>query len=346
MKQPLHPLSWALWWLAGVTLLSITRNPFYLLFILIWIGVIGTTVRLVGLTTYRSPLTSPWRFGLFVIPATMLINALNVHIGVTVLWRLPASIPLIGGPITLESLTYGMLNGLVLTAIYALVVLINQVLSVRAIVGLVPRVYYPLAVVITIALTFAPLTVRQLQVIREAQAVRGQQLRRLRDYYPLVLPLLLSGLERALQLAEAMTARGFANHPRQPNSFPLRLSLLGGLLAIVGGLALQLTRPSSTSGNWLIGAGAAVLLSGFCWIGHHQPRTVYRPTPFRFGDWLVIGSAMATIGIFLAPWLDRTSLFYYPYPALSLPTFHPLYGLATWGLLSPAFVLFFWRQNS
>ncbi len=345
MRQPLHPLSWALWLLAGLTLLSITRNPFYLLFILIWIGVIGATVRLVGLTTYRSPLISPWRLGLFVIPVTMLINALNVHIGATILWRLPPSIPLIGGPITLESLTYGALNGLVLTAIYALVVLVNQVLPVRAIVGLVPRAYYPLAVVITIALTFAPLTVRQIQAIREAQAVRGQQLRGLRDWGPLFLPLLLSGLERALHLAEAMTARGFANHPRQPNPLPVRLGLLASLLAIVGGLALQLGRPGSASGSWLIGAGVAVLLSGFWWIGRGQPRTVYRPTPLRLADWLVSGSAVAAIGIFLAPWLDRASLFYYPYPALSLPAFQSIYGLATWGLLTPAFVLFFWRQN-
>ena len=345
MRQPLHPVSWALWLLAGLTLLSITRNPFYLLFILLWIGIVAGSVRMVGLTTYRALLMAPWRLGLVVIPTTMLINALNVHVGATVLWRLPTSLPLIGGPITLEALTYGALNGVVLTAIYALVVLVNQVLSVRAIVGLVPRVYYPLAVVITIALTFVPLTVRQIQAIREAQAVRGQQLRGLRDWLPLFLPLILTGLERALQLAEAMTARGFTNNPHQRHPFPMRLGLIGSLVMIVGGLVLQLGKPSSVSSRWLIGGGAAALLFGLWWIGRRQPHTVYRPAPFQLADWLVNSAAIAIIGIFLAPWLDRSSLFYYPYPVMSLPTFQPLYGVATWGLLAPAFVLFFWKRN-
>ncbi len=344
MTQPLHPLSWALWLLAGLGLLGATRNPLYLVLICAWIGVVGGSVRLVGLPSQRQPLLSPLRFGLVVIPVTMLINALNVHIGVTVLWVLPPALPLIGGPITLEALVYGGLNGLVLTAIYALVVLVNQVLTVRAIVGLAPRAYYPLAVVATIALTFAPLTVRQLQSIREAQAVRGQRMQGLRDWLPLFLPLLLSGLERALQLAEAMTARGFASNQRQTSPLALRFGLIGGLLVVVGGLVVQLVWPNAASGGWLTIGGVALLSGGLWWIGRRQPHTVYRPAPFRRQDWLVSGAALGAMALFLAPWLDRTSLFYYPYPVLSLPGFHLLYGLTTWGLLAPAFVLL-WNRN-
>ena len=344
MRQPLHPLSWALWLLAGLGLLSLTRNPLYLALIFAWIGVVGGSVRLVGLTSRRQPLLSPLRFGLLVIPVTMLVNALNVHIGATILWVLPLALPLIGGPITVEAAVQGAVYGLGLTAIYALVVLVNQVLTVRAIVGLAPRAYSPLAVVATIALTFAPLTVRQIQVIREAQAVRGQRMQSLRDWLPLFLPLLLSGLERALQLAEAMTARGFAGNHRQTTPFALRLGLIGGLLAMVAGLALQLRWPGATSGGWLAMGGLALLGAGLWWSGRRQPHTVYRPAAFRRRDWLVSGAALGALTLFLIPWFDRASLFYYPYPRLSLPGFHLLHGLATWGLLAPAFVLL-WERN-
>lgn len=343
MTQPLHPRSWALWLLAGLVLLSTTRNPIYLVLILTWISVVGGIVHWSGLANQRSPLLSPLRFGLFVIPITMLVNALNVPIGATVVWTLPPAIPLVGGPITLEALVYGALNGVVLTGIYGLVVLVNQLLTVRAIVGLAPRAYHPLAVVMTIALSFAPLTVRQIQNIREAQAVRGQRMQGLRDWLPLFLPLLLSGLERALQLAEAMTARGFASHARQVNPRFVRMGLMLGLLAMVGGLALQLARPSTGGAGWLIAAGLGLLLAGLWWIGRRQPQTIYRPAPFRRQDWLVSGTALGAVAIFLLPWLDRASLFYYPYPRLGLPGFDPLYGLATWGLLTPAFVLL-WKQ--
>ena len=171
MKQPLHPLTWALWLLAGFVILSTTRNPIYLGLTLCWIAVISLVVRWVGLSANTPRLLSPLRFGLVIIPLTALINALNMHIGTTVLVVIPSSLPLIGGPITLEAVVYGFLNGVVLTGIYATFALVNQVLSVRAIIGLIPQAYYPLAIVVTIALTFAPLTVRQLQAIREAQAI-------------------------------------------------------------------------------------------------------------------------------------------------------------------------------
>ncbi|MBX3015062.1 MAG: hypothetical protein KF832_26315 [Caldilineaceae bacterium] len=339
MKQPLHPLTWALWLLAGLVLLSSTRNPLYLGLILSWLAVVSGTARWSGLVAQPQQLFTPLRFGLVVIPLAALINALNVHIGGTVLWVVPRSLPLIGGPITLEAVVYGALNGVVLVGIYALFALVNQVLSVRAVVGLIPRAYHPLAIVVTIALTFAPLTVRQLQAIREAQAIRGHRMRGLRDWLPLFLPLLLSGLERALQLAEALTARGFASAQAQATNLPLRAGLILGLAAVVGGLWLQLVRPGSFLGAPVTGLGATLVLGGLWWIGRRQPHTVYRPAPWRGQDWLVAGAAFGAVGLFLLPTLDRTTLFYYPYPLLSLPGFSLVHGSATWGLLVPAFVL-------
>ncbi len=338
MKNPLHPLTWALWLLADLVILSMTRNPIYLGLTLCWIAVISVAIHWAGIAVNPQRLLAPFRFGLVVVPLAALINALNVHIGVTVLFVLPRALPLIGGPITLEALVYGLLNGLILTCIYTAFALVNQVLSVRAMVGLIPRAYYPLAIVVTIALTFAPLTLRQLQAIREAQAIRGHRMQGIRDWLPLFLPLLLSGLERSLQLAEAMTARGFASTQAQSQHRVARLGLVLGLASIVAGLWLHLVGPSASAGSLLTFSGIASVVGGLWWIGRGQARTVYRPTPFQRQDWLVATAALCPVLLFLLPLFDRTSLFYYPYPTLSLPEFNLIYGMATWGLLGPAFL--------
>ena len=50
--------------------------------------------------------------------------------------------------------------------------------------------------------------------------------------------------------------------------------------------------------------------------GRSVPHTVYRPSPWRSVDWLVVAGALVTAAVFLLPLpgLDRSSLFYYPYP--------------------------------
>ena len=336
----IHAAAWVLWLIAVVIALSITRNPLYVGIVLLWIAVVDLSVR-----TLLPPTSAPfsaWRFGLTVVPLAALINGLSVHIGTTILFVLPRTLPLIGGPMTLEAVLYGALNGLVLVGLLAAVLLIGRVLTVHELVGLIPRAYYPVAVVVTIALTFVPLTRQQWQLIREAQAVRGHQVRGLRDWVPLFLPLLLSGLERALQLAEAMTARGFAGLAGETYAGQDRVGLLIGLSGVVAGLWLQLLGQRGSLGMifTLVGVGFVV---GTLWlIGRRAARTVYRPAPFRRRDLAVAGSAVVMALLFLLPWpgLERTSLFFYPYPTLTLPSFALPLGLATWGLLTPALVLF------
>lgn len=342
MRGPgvIHAAAWVLWLTAVVIALSVTRNPLYVGIVLLWIAVVELSVR-----TLLPPTTTPfsaWRFGLIVVPLAALINGLSVHIGTSILFALPRTLPLIGGPITLEAVLYGSLNGLVLVGLFAAVLLIGRVLTVRELVGLIPRAYYPVAVVVTIALTFVPLTRHQWQLIREAQAVRGHQVRGVRDWLPLFLPLLLSGLERALQLAEAMTARGFAGVACETYNRRDRIGLLIGLVGMVAGLWLQLLGQYEPLGMILALVGVGFVVGTLWVIGRRATRTVYRPAPFRRRDLIVAGSAIVMALLFLLPWLgiDRASLFFYPYPTLTLPSFALPLGLATWGLLAPALVLF------
>ena len=130
--------------------------------------------------------------------------SIEVFRGDTVLLHLPDWLPLLGGPVTLESLAYGATNGLTLTVIFGGFAVLNRVTPVRDLVQFAPRAFHEAGVVLSIAFTFIPQTTRSLARIREAQAVRGHRARGLRDWLPIVVPLLVSGLERSVGLAEAM----------------------------------------------------------------------------------------------------------------------------------------------
>ena len=55
-------------------------------------------------------------------------------------------------------------------------------------------------------------------------------------------------------------------------------------------------------------------------------------------DWAVVAGALVTALLFLLPLPGRETIFYTPYPALTMPSFAPLQGVGTWVLLVPVAV--------
>ncbi len=331
-----HPLVWVGWLAAALVALSGTRNPLHLILTILCIGLVNAALS--GRGELRQHSISPARFALFVIPLSALFNAATAHFGDTVLLRLPPRWPLLGGPITLEALVFGMINGLVLSGILAAFTTFIRALPIRGLIRLIPRAFYPVAVVISIGLTFIPVTMRQFQGIREAQTVRGHRVRGLRDWLPLFMPLLIGGLERALQLAEAMTARGFASADATGSNSGARGGIVIGLAALLGGWLLRLVWGQEALGLGLMLGGSGLIIAVLWVVGRQIPRTTYRPEPWTRWDG-VIGLSLALVLVaYVLPGLDRASLLYYPYPSLSLPGFDPVIGAATLGLLAPAFL--------
>ena len=318
-------------------ILSTTRNPWYVGLVLAAIAVVRAAIQRLDLSTSPLPF-SILRFGLFVVTFSAIFNALSVHFGRTVLFVIPPAIPYLGGPVTLEALVYGTLNGLVLTGLFAAFTVFNQAITIRQLIRLVPQAFFPVAIMVSIAITFVPVTLRHARDIREAQAVRGHRLRGLRDWLPLVMPLLVGGLERALQLAEAMTARGFASTDEAGHDALTRLTILLGLTLLIGGWLLRLVWGYAVGGLLLLLAGIGLIM-GILWrVGRRVSRTNYRPQPWTGADWAIVIGAVGAAAAFVVPWpgLDRSSIFFYPYPQLSWPAFQPLLGLAIAGLLVPA----------
>ena len=333
----IHPLAWVAWLTAVLVALSATRNPLHMALIL---GCIALVEAAHPPSEPRALPFSIWRIALGIVLLSALLNALTVRYGMTVLLRLPGWLPLLGGPITLEALVFGALSGLTLAGLLIAFTVVQQSLPISALVGLIPRAFYPLAVVAAIAITFVPTTLRQASLIREAQAVRGHRVRGLRDWLPLLLPLLIGGLERAMQLAEAMAARGFAHSDQPAQASALRAALVAGLLALLAGWLLLLVWGEQRSGQLLMLAGALLLLATLWVVGRRARHTRYHRSRWAASDSAVlIGAAVVLAALLLPlPNADYSALAYYPYPLLALPRFDPVLGFATLGLAWPAAV--------
>lgn len=323
--------AWVGWLLAAAAFIMLVRNPLYFLLVLV-------VARLVARRCARPEQGLSLAFGRLAVVVLLLstfFNLLFAHVGGTVLGELPAGWPLIGGPLTLESAVYGANNGLLLLALLALFLAFNNIVPPRELVRLAPRAFQDLGVVVLIALTYVPETVRHLERIREAQAVRGHRLRGLRDWQPLVVPLLAGGLERAMTLAEAMVARGYgATTGRAPSNL-LRGGLVAGLLlALLGwGMAFWWGWP-----GWLLLAAACVLLVVLVWrVGRHSQHTRYNPRPWYPADTaLLLCALLPLLALFV---LGPDVVAYNPYPLLTLPAFHRLLALAVLALAFPAIPL-------
>ena len=339
-----HPLAWLVWLAAAALPALSTRNPLYLSLVLL---AAGLTYAALG---RRDTLAQRWgafvRFGAFLWLLTIPFTALTSHAGEIVLFELPRRWPLIGGAITLEGLLYGVTGGLALITLLLIFATFNVAVDQARLLRLTPAFMYQAGVVTGIAVAFVPQLVASWQDIREAQQVRGHRVRGIRDMLPLILPLLTSALERAMQLAESMEARGFGGQVVVASSRRRvlhQLALLAGLGLLAAGLAV--------AGFWaegeilaalLIALGVLAMLWSFWDTGRRAKRTRYRRWQWRAADRLLFGAGLAgAIGWALAWLLGDPTLVYYPFPPLSpWPQFNPLLGflillLATPGLLLP-----------
>ncbi len=336
MKQP---WAWMGWLVTVLVILSITRNPLYLVLILLCVMLVGISLRQSGAELFGP--YSLWKLAGWIILLATLFNGLTSHYGATVLFTIPGNVPLLSGNVTCEALVYGATNGLVLSGMLASFSVLNLALPVRDLISLIPRAFFPMAVVTSIAVSYLPTTLRQFKLIREAQAVRGHQVRSIRDWLPLLMPLLVGGLEHAMQLAEAMTARGFAGGkaPSARLQTLPRLAMLVGVLLVALGWITQLAG-AGVSGLASILTGALLVLGGLWFLGMASPRTTYHRRPWGWPDWLALAISLVVLLACVLPLagLDGQVLEYEPYPALSLPPFSPLLGIIMLGLLAPGFM--------
>lgn len=335
MRRTFAAKAWVVWLLTMATITLLTRNPFYVLILLMVARVVKSACGMpeVGVKIRF------WRFAFIIIGLSILFNLLLVHIGETVLVTLPGNWWVIGGALTLEAAVYGAISGLILVTLLAIFLTFNAVVPTSDLIRLTPRAFANIGLIVMIALTYVPETVEQLQRIREAQALRGHRLRGLRDWQPIVIPLLIGGLERAMSLAETMVARGYGATTNVRQSITLQVGLLVTLMLTLGGWIL--TFWTSWVGWVLVGAGVVLVIGISIRLGRQVSHTHYRPRTWNKWDWIIVVGSMIPFAlvIYMIPAVDHSSLFYTPYPRAALASFDVWLGLALATLAAPAILV-------
>jgi energy-coupling factor transport system permease protein len=350
-----HVGAWGLW-LAGAMLFALsTRNPFYL-------GLIMAVALLVNRALSRyaerrdtgqasEDTGSGRRSGGVLLRAVVLISlavalfkGMSLHLGATVLFTLPDWIPVLGGPVTLEALASAGLDALTILTVLAVFVAFSTGADYYALLRSVPPFMHQAALVTSIGITFVPQTVTRFREIREAQALRGHRVRRIGDLVPLLVPLLAGGMERSMDLAEAMEARGFSRTPtsgRSPGPVVVQIGIAFGLGCVLVGGALFAFAPALPWLAWLVvGAGVALIAVTLRSIGAGARRSRYRKTVWRDTDTaLLLASAGVLATLFAFRGLAPALLAYTPFLRISLPPFDLAVAASIAGLLAPAAIV-------
>ena len=297
----------------------------------------------------RSQLAQSWgafvRFGALLWVITIPFAALTNHYGDLVIFRLPEQWPIIGGVITAESILYGLTSGLAVLSLLLVFAVFNVAVDQGRLLRMTPSFIYQAGIITAIAVAFVPQMVLTWQSIREAQQVRGHRVRGARDLLPLIMPLLITALERAMQLSESMEARGFGQQimeGERKDRIVDQLALLGGLgLLGVGFGGLGFWPQRKVLLGILVAGGCASLGVAFWRQGSRVRRTRYRHWRWgRMDRWVVASGAISAV-VWLASWLfGGDLLFYYPYPPYTpWPSFNPLLGVALLALAIPGILL-------
>ena len=91
------------------------------------------------------------------------------------------------------------------------------------------RVPYEFSFAFTTAVRFVPVLAEEAQTIMDAQKARGLELekggflKRIRNYVPVLIPLIVSAIRRSLELAEAMESRAWGAVKKRTNLYGLTL---------------------------------------------------------------------------------------------------------------------------
>lgn len=165
-----------------------TTNPFYLLPVLGAAWVVHAAHRNAG------PHARSFRIFLVFGAMTIVTRTLLVFL-------FPASV-------TTGVIANAFLEGLRLAVLLTVFGAFNSVADPFGVLRLAPRRFHEPALAAALALSIAPRTIASVGRVREAQRMRGIEIRGLRALPALAVPVLETGMEDAVTLAESMDARG------------------------------------------------------------------------------------------------------------------------------------------
>ena len=188
----MHPAAWIAWaTCAGIVAFS-TTNPFYLALVIAIAWFVYAACHVPG-PTARS-------FRVFLI-AGLFAMAIRTAL-------------VFFGTVDANNVAFAALEGMRLATILVVFGTFNAVTDPFGVVRMAPRRFHEPALAAALALSIAPRTIASAQRVREAQTLRGLRTTGLRSLPALAVPILETGMEDAVTLAESMDARGHGHGTR------------------------------------------------------------------------------------------------------------------------------------
>lgn len=338
--DPPPAIVWLLWTVAAATAVQLAPNPLYVTL------VIAICALVVEAHATEGPLAGA--FGVVVIAGVvfavlrLLLTVATTHTGTDVLFRLPsATLPTllggftIGGTVEAPVVARAAAEGWTLVGVLAAFAAFNAVVSHYELVQAAPRAFYEVGLAVTVALAFVPSTVAAVAAVREADRARtgGRVVRRGRLLRQIV-PILESGMERALSLSESMDSRGFGRdeaRPRETAAGWLTLVTMAGL----GGCFVALVARSQRVAGALAIVAVAALLGAVGLVSHGNRRVRYRRRRVAPADWGLVSLVwLAPVTLAVLAARDEPSLLW-PHERVGVPGLHLVAVLAIGCLVLP-----------
>ncbi len=155
------------------------------------------------------------RFGLMLVLPLILLsvifNPLVNHRGMTILFELPWNL----GPVTLESVFYGLTTGLMIGAVIIWFVSFNIIITSDKLIYLFGRILPGSSLIFVMILRFIPRYREQVKKINEAQQAMGMGVnagplrKKIRNGVRILSIMFTWALENAIQTADSMRSRGY-----------------------------------------------------------------------------------------------------------------------------------------
>ncbi len=343
-RPRLHALSWLVWALSATLCVLVARSAVYGALILL-IAIL--CVEMHGLATpigRAFPLFCS--LAAFFAVVRVVLDALTGHVAGNHTWFTVPSMQLpsffggleIGGAIQREVVLASAADAFVVVVIIAVFGAWNAVVSHHELTQSIPRAFHELGLVITVALAFIPSTIEAVRRTREADRARagGRPARgRVRRT---VLPVLQSGLERAISLSEAMDSRGFGHRGAVDRGERVAgFAMVAALVALAGAGAALVSR-ADVAATVLTTVAAIAVAIGVATSAAAARRTRYRPRPFRRLDTVVaLSVALAPAALAVVANTTDAALVWIP-RELELPRFDLGVALAIALLAIPALI--------
>ncbi len=339
-SAPVHPLAWWAWALTLAAAVSLTTNP--LLLVLMIAALSATVVVRRTDAPWARSLRAYYLMALVIIGVRLVFQVLfGAPIGSTVLLDLPQlQLPAwaqgirVGGAVTAEALAWTLYDALRLATILLCLGAANALANPRQVLRSVPAALYEASVAVVIALSVAPQLIESAQRISRARRLRGSSARGVRALPALLVPVMADAVDRSIDLAAAMEARGFGATRRPTHRRRvLALTLIGAMVLIFG--AFRFLSGSMIDGVAEVAVGVSAVLIGLRATGRNLGVTRYLPQPWTILDSSLAGCgvlSLALVGVLTT--LDR-SLLVPPVDPLGWPVLHPLMVAAAVAAAAP-----------